>query len=106
MTSHPPKFKFYLDENFPVPAGKFLRSLGHTVVEGIKILKKPGLSDKRHLVTSIRQKAILLAFDRDFRINPDLKEMIKKSLGVILIEATNTIKGKICCVSIDKIFFP
>ncbi|MEK7143050.1 MAG: DUF5615 family PIN-like protein [Patescibacteria group bacterium] len=126
MTSHPPKFRFYLDENFPVPAGKFLRSLGHTVVEGIKILKKPGLSDKRHLEASAKQKAILLAFDRDFRINPDLKEMIKDSLGVILIEATdtrtetaqkilkkvlksmkteNTIKGKICCASIDKIFF-
>lgn len=127
MTSYPPKFKFYLDENFPVPAGKFLRSLGHTVVEGIKILKKPGLSDKRHLAASIKQRAILLAFDRDFRINPDLKEMIKESLGVILIEATdtrtetaqkilkkvlkimktkNTLKGKICCASIDKISFP
>ena len=127
MTSHPPKFKFYLDENFPVPAGKFLRSLGHTVVEGIKVLKKPGLSDKKHLAASIRENAILLAFDRDFKINPDLKEMVKKSLGVILVEATdtrietaqkilkkvlkimktkNTLKGKICCASINKISFP
>lgn len=104
-----------------------MRTLGHTVVEGIKILKKPGLSDKKHLVASVRQNAILLAFDRDFRINPDLKEMIKESLGVILVEATdtrtetaqkilkkvlkimktqNTLKGKICCASIDKMFFP
>jgi hypothetical protein len=104
-----------------------LRSLGHSVIEGIKILKRPGLSDKKHLVASIKQSAILLAFDRDFKINPDLKEMIKKSLGVILVEATdtrtetaqkilkkvlkimktkNTLKGKICCASIDKISFP
>lgn len=125
MTSHPPKFKFYLDENFPVPAGKFLRSLGHNVIEGVKVLKKPGLSDEKHLKESIRQDAILIAFDRDFIINPNLKEMAKKSVGVILIEATdtkpetaqrilrkilkiltkNTIKGKICCASIDKIKF-
>lgn len=126
MTLHPPKFKFYLDENFPVPAGKFLRSLGHTVIEGIKILKRAGLSDKNHLAVSIKQNVILLAFDRDFRINPDLKEMIKESSGVILIEATdtkteiaqrilkkvlkkmktkNTLKSKICCASIDKISF-
>lgn len=126
MTSHPPKFKFYLDENFPVPAGQFLRSLGHTVVEGIKVLKKAGLSDMKHLAASIKQGAILLAFDRDFKINSDLSGMAKGSLGVILVEATdtktetaqkilkkvlkimkseNTLKGKICRASIDKISF-
>lgn len=125
MTSRPPKFKFYLDENFPVPAGKFLRSLGHNVIEGVKVLKKPGLSDEKHLKQSIKQEAILIAFDRDFIINPNLREMISKSNGVILIEATdtktetaqkilkkilkiltqNSIKGKICCASTDKIMF-
>jgi len=123
LISRPFKFKFYLDENFPVPAGKFLRSLGHNVLEGIKILKKSGLSDEKHLKESIRQKAILIAFDRDFFINPNLREKIRKSCGVILIEATDTkpetaqkilkkilkvltknlIKGKILCASIDKI---
>lgn len=125
MTTYPPKFKFYLDENFPVPAGKFLKSRGHTVVEGLKILKKPGLTDQKHLEACVKEKAILLAFDRDFRIDSKYREMIRKSQGVILIEATNTkpetaqkilvkvlkkltknsIKGKICCASIDKIEF-
>lgn len=95
-------------------------------MEGIKILGRSGLSDKKQLEESIKQEAILLAFDRDFKINPDLKELAKESLGVILIEATNTkpetaqkilkkvlkvlktentIKGKICCASVDKIYF-
>ncbi|MCL5407526.1 MAG: DUF5615 family PIN-like protein [Patescibacteria group bacterium] len=125
MTTYPHKFKFYLDENFPVPAGKFLKSRGQTVVEGLKILKKPGLTDQKHLETCIKEEAILLAFDRDFIIDSKYQEMIRKSYGVILIEATdtkpktaqrilvkvlkkltkNSIKGKICCASIDKIKF-
>ena len=123
MVTHPHKFKFYLDENFPVPAGSFLRSLGHNVVVGIKILKKSGVSDQKHILESTKQKAILLALDRDFKIDSKYKEMIKNSPGVILIEATDTktetatnilkkilksltsnkIKGKILCASIDKI---
>lgn len=125
MTAYPHKFKFYLDENFPVPAGSFLKSLGHTVVEGLKILGQAGLSDQKHFQASIKQEAILLVFDRDFMIDPKYREMIKKSRGVILIEATDTktetacrilrkvlkvltenkIKGKICCASVDKIKF-
>lgn len=125
MTSYPPKFKFYLDENFPVPAGKFLKSLGHNVVEGLKILGKPGLSDQRHLLASTREGAILLAFDRDFIVDEKYREMVKKSNGIILVEATdtkpetarrilkkvlksltkNSIKGKICRASVNKINF-
>jgi len=125
LTSYPPKFKFYLDENFPVPAGSFLKSLGHAVVEGLKILGKAGLSDQKHLQAGIKQEAILLAFDRDFVIDSKYREMVRKSRGVILIEATDTktetackilqkvlkvltenkIKGKICCASVDKIKF-
>ncbi|HLC43659.1 MAG TPA: DUF5615 family PIN-like protein [Patescibacteria group bacterium] len=85
MVSYRHKFRFYLDENFPVPAGKFLRTLGHTVFEGLKILKKPGLSDSRHLNEAIKQSAILLSYDRDFWIDPKHRRRIAKSHGVILI---------------------
>ncbi|MFH1855282.1 MAG: DUF5615 family PIN-like protein [bacterium] len=123
MTPRQLKFKFYLDENFPVPTGKFLKSLGHNVLFGIKVLRKSGLSDFKHIAESTKQNAILLAFDRDFVINNDLVARASKSPGVILIIATDTksstaemilrkiiknltcngIKGKICCASIDKI---
>jgi len=123
LVLRPHKFKFYLDENFPVPAGSFLKSLGHNVVSGIKILREAGLSDQKHLQACIKQKAILLAFDRDFMIDTKYSKMIASSCGIILIEATDTrpetakkilqkvfkditdnkIKGKICCASIDKI---
>lgn len=125
MVSYRHKFRFYLDENFPVPTGKFLRALGHTVLEGLKILKKPGLSDSRHLSEATKREAILLSFDRDFWVDPKHRGKIAKSHGIILISATDTksktsekimkkllkvltknqIKGKICCVSVDKIEF-
>jgi len=120
-----PKFCFYLDENFPAPAGRFLKSLGHQTVRGINVLGKTGLSDHKHLQESIRRKAILLAFDRDFIINPDLRTWARRSKGVILIEASdtspetaervlrkvlkslarNSVEGKICRASVDKISF-
>ena len=123
LTRRQPKFKFYLDENFPVPAGKFLKTLGHNVIYGIKILGAAGLSDFRHIKESTKQSAILLAFDRDFIINDDLVARVSKSPGMILIHATdtksstakkilqkvlkdlteNTIKGKVCYASIDRI---
>lgn len=123
MTPRQPKFKFYLDENFPVPAGKFLKRLGHNVVYGIKILGEAGLSDFKHIKESTKQNAILLAFDRDFVINKDLVARATKSSGVMLIIVADTkpstaekilrkilknltenaIKGKICHASVDKI---
>lgn len=123
MAPRPRKYTFYLDENFPIPAGKFLRTLGHTVYEGLKVLGKAGKPDYQHLKASTKMGAILLSFDRDFVINLDLKEKIQRSPGVILVEATDTrpqtakrvlykvlkvitrrsIEGKICRASIDRI---
>ena len=100
-----------------------MKSLGHNVVSGIKILRKAGLSDQKHLQACIKQEAILLAFDRDFMIDTKYSEMVARSCGIILIEATDTksetakkilqkvlkditenkIKGRICCASIDKV---
>lgn len=117
------KFKFYLDENFPVPTGKFLRTLGHTIFEGLKIVKKSGLSDSRHIKDATKLEAILVSCDRDFWVDPKHRGKIAKSCGVVLISATDTkpktsekimlkllkvltknqIAGKICCVSVDKI---
>jgi predicted nuclease of predicted toxin-antitoxin system len=125
LVSRPRKFKFYLDENLPVPAGNFLRSLGHNVIEGLKILKREGATDLKHLKESTKQDAILLAYDRDFKVDSKYQEMIRKSPGVILVEATNTktdttknilikilksltinqIKGKVLCASNDKLTY-
>lgn len=123
LSPRPHKYKFYLDENFPVPAGKFLKSKGHHVEFGIDVFKKSGVSDLKHLKMSISKGAILLAFDKDFLVNVIYKRQVEKSPGVVLVEACdsktetaikilkkllkelseNKIRGKICRASINKI---
>lgn len=125
MSPRPRKYSFYLDENFPLPAGLFLRKLGHSVYEGLKILKKPGLPDYKHLDAAKKLGAIVVSFDRDFVVNRDLKEKVKNAPGLILVEAADTksetaqrillkvlksiahksMTGRICRASIDKVTF-
>lgn len=117
-----PKFRFYLDENFPVPAGKFLKSKGHNVLHVTSKNKFRGLSDFEQIRHASKDKRILMALDKDFKTNANLSAKIKKSPGVILITSSDPnsekiisilkhllseissvrIKGKICRISIDK----
>lgn len=117
------KFRFYVDENFPYPAGKFLKSLDHNVQ-----ITKPtskDITDLNQIKTAIKEERILASLDKDFKINASLLELIGKSPGVILIESSDPrsekiisifarhlkslsrkkLKGKVCRLSIDKIIF-
>lgn len=49
MSPRPPKYLFRLDENFPVPAGKFLKSLGHNVKHSVDTEAERGISDIKQL---------------------------------------------------------
>ncbi len=125
MSPRPPKFHFYLDENFPVPAGKFLKSLGHNVLFVVEKKKLRGLTDLSQIKESNRQKRIFIALDKDFFVNESLKGAIKKGQGIILVGSADPssekvimilkkllkkissqkLEGKICRASIDKIVF-
>jgi predicted nuclease of predicted toxin-antitoxin system len=120
-----PKFRFYLDENFPAPAGEFLKSRGHNVFSVISKKKLRSLSDLNQIKEANRQDRILVALDKDFKANPVLTGKIRDGQGVILIESADPrsekivnilrktlkdmsetkLRGKICCASIDKIIY-
>lgn len=114
------RLSLYLDENFPVPAGMFLKSEHQSVSFTKK--KDKGISDEEQIKIAIKEKRILVSLDKDFKVNDNLKGLIQKSLGIILINCSQTdseniinifkkylnfmnpngIKGKICRISIDK----
>lgn len=114
------RLMLYLDENFPVPAGMFLKKQRHSVFFTLKLSK--GCSDEAQIKTATKNNRILVSLDKDFQVNEKLKGFISKSPGVILISCSQTdsnniikiinkqihtvspieIKGKICRISIDK----
>ena len=114
------RLKLYLDENFPVPAGMFLRSEHQSVLLTNK--KNKGLSDEDQIRTATKEERILVSLDKDFKINDNLIGLIKKSPGVLLVCCTLTdsesvinifkkhlhainsekLNGSICRISIDK----
>lgn len=125
MSSKPHKFRFLLDENFPAPAGKFLKSQGHNVESVIDKDKLRGKSDSAQIKEAIKQNRIFVSLDRDFDVNNNLATLINKSPGVILVESAEPsskkvkdiiskalkkitekkLEGKICRASIDKVRF-
>lgn len=116
------KFRFCLDENFPAPAGKFLRELGHNVKFIAYDNNLRSFSDYRLLEFANKDKRIFLALDKDFRCNKSLHNIITKGSGVILVMSSdpgshkvkrivqkwigdfskNTLHGKLWILSIDK----
>lgn len=125
MTSKLPRLRFYLDENFPVPAGKFLCSMCQNVKHVINTRSARERSDEWQLKYAAKNKRIFIALDRDFKHRKSLQELIIKSPGLILIKSSNPqtdkiiqilkkvqreitknkIKGKICLASMDKLKF-
>ena len=123
MSPRPNKFRFYLDENFPAPAGKFLKSNAHNVWQVIDLAEFRSKSDLIQIRKATKEKRILVALDKDFSGNKNLESAISKSFGVLLISSAdpgsrkvikilkrviklkhlNNIKGKLCIASIDKI---
>jgi predicted nuclease of predicted toxin-antitoxin system len=123
LSQRRPKFHFYLDENFPAPAGKFLKSLGHSIF--YVTAKQKSLSDIILIRKAIKEKRIFISLDKDFKTNENLIGSIRRSKGVILIQSSDPysekiisilkrhlkeiserkLKGKICRISIDKISF-
>lgn len=117
------RLRLYLDENFPAPAGMFLKKQRHNVSLTSKAEK--GGSDEIQIKTATKSNRILVSLDKDFKINEQLEGLIRKSPGVILISYSQTdsdniikiidkqmcvinsekIKGKVCRISIDKIEF-
>jgi predicted nuclease of predicted toxin-antitoxin system len=57
--------RFFLDENFPAAAFKFLKTLGHEVVCALDHYP-PGTDDVTLFDQAQRQKAIFLTTDKDF----------------------------------------
>lgn len=122
MNARPLKFRFYLDENFPVPAGKFLKSLGHNVKEVVNCPELRNLTDLAQLKIARKNKRIFIALDKDFATNEELFGVIESGPGVILIGSSdpnpekvkmilskvfkklsvNVISGKILSATIDK----
>jgi len=125
LSSKPHKFRFLLDENFPAPAGKFLKSQGHNVESAAERKNLRGKRDSTQIKESIKQNRIFVSLDRDFEVNENLEGFIRKSPGVILVESAlpdsskldlimkkilkeltdHKIRGKICRASIDKVRF-
>ena len=84
--------------------------------------KDKGNSDEDQIKLATKDKRILVSLDKDFKVNDNLRGLITKSLGVILVNCSqtdseniinifkknlnsinmNSIKGKICRISIDK----
>jgi len=123
LTPRPNKFRFYLDENFPAPAGKFLRSEGHNVIEVVNLPEHRSKSDFEQINVAVKDERILVALDKDFLVDKNLENAISKSLGVLLINSSDpcanqvikilkkvlksgalkSMKGKLCVATIDKI---
>lgn len=123
MSPRPNKFRFYLDENFPAPAGKFLKTRGHNVLHVIDLPKFRSKSDLIQIRKATKEKRILVALDKDFLGNKNLENAISNSFGVLLVSSAdpgsskvieilkqviklkhfNNLKGKLCIASIDKI---
>lgn len=121
MSPRPHKFHFYCDENFPVAAGEFLKSKGHSVVYAHSVVKS-GVQDVTQLAYANKYNLTFLTVDKDF-INPSFShELIKNSCGVLIIQTDtpteeryqeilrkfllkvtpNQAKGRVFTVSIDK----
>lgn len=123
MNSKLPRLRFYLDENFPVSAGKFLKSMRQNVVSAVKTKHARQRSDVWQLKYAIKNNRILLVLDKDFSFQKQLFGLASKSMGVILVKNSDPspkqwinifskllkdisetkISGKICIASIDKI---
>ena len=77
------KPKILADENIPRTTIQSLRSLGYDVVSVWEI--NPGISDEQVIQLSIREKRIIITFDKDFgRIaltNPSMP-------GIVLMRIT------------------
>ncbi len=56
--------RFIADENFPLPSVRLLVAAGHDIV--VVALESPGVSDETILDRTIRERRILLTFDRDY----------------------------------------
>lgn len=123
MSSKLPRLRFYIDENFPKSAGKFLKSLRQNVKFVTEIKKARHKSDLWQLQYAIKDQRILLVLDQDFRHQKYLLNMVRKSYGILLIQSSDPsaskvirilkkvlkditirkINGKICIASVDKI---
>lgn len=115
------RLSLYLDENFPAPAGMFLKKQRHSVSFTSKIDK--GCSDEAQIKIATKLNKVLISLDKDFKVNKELKGLISKGPGIVLISYSQTdsgnikkiidkqmdaispveIKGKVCRISIDKI---
>jgi predicted nuclease of predicted toxin-antitoxin system len=73
---------FFLDENFPKSAGKYLLSLGHEIID-IRATSKEGLSDNKIFELAQNHKAIFLTTDRDFFHT--IPHLFENHYGVIVI---------------------
>jgi len=118
-----PRLRFYLDENFPVSAGKFLKSMRQNVISAVETKHTRKKSDAWQLKYAIKHNRILLVLDKDFSFQKQLLGLAGKSMGVILVKNSDPsskqwinifskllksisqtkISGKICIASIDKI---
>jgi len=116
-------YRFLADENFPVPAGKFLRSQRHNVKFVVEDSDLISLDDFNLLKFAGKEKRILLALDKDFRCNESLFKIISQGPGVILFSSAdpgsnqlikiiekhlnqltqNKVKGKVCRLSVTKV---
>lgn len=123
MSSKLPRLRFYLDENFPVPAGKFLKSIRQSVKFVVYDKNARSKSDLWQLKQATKLKRIFLALDRDFTHQESLMDLIRKSPGVILVHSSDPssekikqilhklikkleskkLSGKICVATVDKI---
>lgn len=116
------RFKFYIDEGFPVPAGNFLKKERHNIEFVVTDIKKRSKSDEWQIKYATKNERIFIALDKDFKHKKSLKSLIKKSYGMILVQSSDPksekiikvmkkvlkriskieIKGKTYLASIDK----
>lgn len=98
LNPRPPKYQFLLDENFPVKAGKFLKSKGHNVISVVERKKLRELSDLALIKEANKQIRVFIALDKDFIANESLRELIKKGPGVILVKSSDPQAEKVIII--------
>ncbi|MBN1900951.1 DUF5615 family PIN-like protein [Candidatus Sumerlaeota bacterium] len=73
---------FFLDENFPKIAFKYLVELGHQVID-VRGTEKEGSTDKSLFEMVLENKSILLTTDKDFYHT--IPRIYAKHYGVVVI---------------------
>ena len=103
MPSKKIRIRLYADENFPLPAVMYLKSLGISIVHAydLNLVEK---NDKVHIREAKKLRRTIISIDRDFLYYSDIS--LQDSYGAIIVSTGNPTSqhiGEICKKALIKI---